>query len=90
MDRSKKWGEERIQRSARTGRYVKSTPCDACGKPVGEDYCTDDEVCGSTDGPGFYLCTRARCAKRRDALDVEARRAFYTEQRKANAQAQAS
>lgn len=63
------------------GRYSKTPPCDACGKPVGTNYFTDDEVCGSSDGPGFYLCERKRCIKVRDNKTVEERRALYTAQR---------
>ncbi len=70
-------------RDYRSGRYRKSNPCDACGKPVGTAYYTDEEVCGNTDGPGFFLCDRARCCKNRD-LDTEGRRALYTAQRAIN------
>jgi hypothetical protein len=70
-------------RDYRSGRYRKSPACDGCGKPCGTNYFTDDEVCGSGDGPGFFLCDRARCCKKRD-LDVEGRRALYTAQRAIN------
>jgi len=65
----------------RKGRYIKSPQCDGCNKPVGTNYYTDDEVCQGSDGPGFFLCDRARCLKQRDLDDVEARRRLYTEQR---------
>lgn len=67
-----------------TGQYRKTAKCDACGKPVGTNYYTDDEVCGGSDGPGFYLCDRKRCMSKRDLPTVEARRALYTAQREAN------
>ena len=69
------------EREARSGRYAATTPCDACGKPVGTNYYTDGEVCGNGDGPGFYLCERLRCIARRTDLDVEQRRALYTRMR---------
>jgi hypothetical protein len=61
----------------RRGKYQASASCDGCGKPVGTNYYTDDEVCGAGDGPGFYLCDRKRCVAKRD-LPVEGRRALYT------------
>lgn len=67
-----------------SGRYAKSQSCDCCGKPVGTEYLTDDEVCGGSDGPGFYLCQRKRCAAKQAGLSVEARRALYTAQRAKN------
>lgn len=66
-----------------SGRYTDGHKCDACNKPTGVDYFTDDEVCGGSDGPGFYLCARKGCEKRRDALEVDARRALYTATRAA-------
>lgn len=51
------------KRETRTGRFRKSHPCDCCGQPVGAKYLTDGEVCGNTDGPGFYLCSRKSCGK---------------------------
>jgi len=68
----------------RSGRYAQSPACDACGKPVGVEYGTDNEVCGATDGPGFFLCHRARCAKKLEGLTVEERRTLYTAQRNKN------
>lgn len=65
------------ERETRTGRYAKSQPCDCCGKPVGTEFGTDEEVCGLTDGPGFYLCARKACEKKLAGLSVEQRRALY-------------
>jgi hypothetical protein len=77
------------------GRYQNEPACDCCGKPCadrgGEDcgYMTDEAVCGGTDGPGFHICYRKRCAKRCAGLDVEQRRALYTRQRRENVAARA-
>lgn len=72
----------------RDGRYVRSVPCDACGKPTNEaTRATDDEVCGGSDAPGFYLCDRKRCGARIPA-DAEERRAYYAAQRALNDAAQ--
>lgn len=60
-----------------TGQYLAGPPCDGCGAPVGTEPWTDDEICGATDGPGFYLCQRVRCRKRREAMEPEARAAHY-------------
>ena len=70
---------ERYQHDQRGsgGRYAATATCDGCGKPVGTNYCTDTEVCGNGDGPGFYLCERKRCAKRLEGKSVEERRAQY-------------
>lgn len=73
-------------RDRRSGRYANSRACDACGKPVGTNYYTDDEVCEGSDGPGFFLCDRVRCMAKRD-LPLEGRRALYEAQRKANDEA---
>jgi hypothetical protein len=71
------------QPRARDGRYATKIPCDACGKPVTGEHCTDDAVCDGGDGPGFYLCSRKRCNDRiPDGL--EERRAYYTAQRALN------
>jgi hypothetical protein len=62
--------------------------CDGCCKPITErtgGHVTDTEVCGSVDGPGFYLCGRARCEQERNRLDVEARRALFSRGRAWNA-----
>lgn len=61
------------------GRYSASLPCDACGKSVGTEYFTDDEVCDGGDDPGFTLCNRKRCVAKRD-LPVAERRALYEAQ----------
>jgi len=66
-----------------SGQYRKGPQCDACNKPTGTDYFTDDEVCDGSDGPGFFLCDRKRCMARRDIADVEARRALYAATRAA-------
>jgi len=69
------------------GRYDFEPACDCCGKPCGstvDGYLTDDEVCGNTDGPGFFLCDRKRCAAKREGLTVEQRRELYTRQRAIN------
>jgi hypothetical protein len=71
------------------GRYRVEMPCDCCGKPVLDEHITDGDVCGNTDGPGFYLCGRARCNKRRDSLTVEQCRGLYTRQRAENETANA-
>jgi hypothetical protein len=77
-----KWGNEKRERE--NGRFAVSEACDCCGKGTGRDYCTDDEVCGGTDGPGFFLCARARCRAKVEGLGVEERRVLYTAQRAAN------
>lgn len=64
-----------------SGRYEATHPCDCCGKPAGNDFMTDAEVCGGSDGPGFYICERKRCAAKRDGKTVEERRAMYTAER---------
>jgi len=55
-------------RDGTSGRYESTAACDACGRPTGADYFTDDEVCGNGDGPGFRLCARSLCMARRDVL----------------------
>jgi len=72
------------ERDRRTGRYAQGALCDYCGKPTGVEYCTDDEVCGASDGPGFLLCSRKGCIKARIQLNVKARDAIYTAQRALN------
>lgn len=67
-----------------SGRYKQTQACDGCGKPVGTDFMTDDEVCGSGDGPGFYRCERKRCIAKMDVMGIEERRAHYTAQRMKN------
>lgn len=69
----------------RTGRYATTLRCDACGGGIGTDsYCTDDDVCGGTDGPGFFLCGKRRCVATYEHLSVEERRTLYTAQRARN------
>ncbi len=65
----------------RGGKYRKTPSCDGCGKPVGTNYYTDEEVCGGTDGPGFYVCDRKRCVKALASLNVEQRRGVYENMR---------
>jgi hypothetical protein len=65
----------------RSGRYATGHICDGCGKPTGADYCTDADVCGAGDGPGFFVCERKACMARLELLDVEARRRLYTDMR---------
>ena len=72
------------RREARAGRYRPSMLCDACGQPVGERYYSDEEVCGGSDGPGFYLCRRTRCRTQREVMTAEERRALYAAQRAKN------
>jgi hypothetical protein len=67
----------------RTGRYEASSLCDGCNKPVGTNYYSDEDVCGSGDGPGFYRCDRKRCAAKLEGLTVEQREAIYTSNRNA-------
>lgn len=78
--RDKKWNE----RHDGSGRFTASPACDFCGKPIGNDHYTDEEVCGNGDGPGFYLCDRKRCTKQREGMSVEERRMAYQLQRTGN------
>lgn len=55
---------------ARSGRFAELPRCDACGKPVSEHF-TEDRVCGGSDGPGFYVCGRKRCAARLEKAEAE-------------------
>ena len=69
-----------------SGRYKKTHACDGCGKPVGTDHMTDDEVCAGGDGPGFFLCDRKRCPTNNATFQnkpVAERLAFYTATRTA-------
>jgi hypothetical protein len=59
------------------GRYKLMYRCDACGLPIGDRGCTDDEVCQGGDGPGFYLCSRKKCVATYSGKTVEERRALY-------------
>lgn len=65
------------------GRYSVQHRCDACGQPIHGAQTSDDEVCGSGDGPGFLLCERKRCEGKRPE-SVEGRREMYTRQRAKN------
>jgi len=71
-----------LARRDRAGRFLRTRPCDACGKPVGTAYFTDEEVCGASDGPGFYLCERRRCVQNRSKLSIGQRRALYERMRR--------
>jgi len=71
----------------RAGRFDVEQRCDACSKPITErtgGHVTDDEVCGTSDAPGFYLCGRARCERQRASLEIDARRSLYAEGRARN------
>ncbi len=71
------------QRRDPAGQYTHKIACDACGKVAGENYATDDEVCGGTDGPGFFLCSRPACTSKVPE-GPEERRVYYTAQRTKN------
>lgn len=68
--------------------------CDACSRPLrlgsaGETiHLTDDRVCGSGDGPGFFLCDRRpcqiTCEKAEAAGGLERLRALYADGRRKN------
>ncbi len=87
-----KWGQDALageEERELSGRFAKSTLCDCCSKSLGrlddpENHFTDDEVCGSGDGPGFYLCGRKECGKLYDGKSVEERRALFTSGRARN------
>lgn len=83
---AKKLKRHTWEKRERAGRYRKSPTCDGCGKPAGTAWFTDEEVCGGSDGPGFYLCDRSACVARRDGLAVEQRRALYESTRTATEQ----
>jgi len=76
------------EREASGGRFRRSPACDFCGKSCAAEHFTDDRVCGSGDGPGFYLCGRAACARARERLETdegfEALKLRYREQRAKN------
>ena len=84
---TRRWGQGENAGSterAESGRFRSSHRCDACGKSTNEETrFTDEEVCGSSDGPGFYLCARKACKKARD-LPVEVRRVLYEGHRAKN------
>lgn len=67
------------------GRYANERRCDGCGGHVKlDDYCTDEEVCGTSDGPGFYVCGLDTCASGKLDLTIQERRLIYTAQRAKN------
>ena len=69
----------------RSGKFIRVTRCDGCGKPVTGEHYTDARVCGGTDGPGFYICHRKACGLRLLKIQtkggIEALRAHYTKTR---------
>jgi hypothetical protein len=73
-----------FRQRGKDGRYQASELCDACNKPTNDvlGWYTDDEVCQGSDGPGFYLCHRVACGKRRD-LPLEERKELYASMRRA-------
>ena len=73
-----------------SGRYAVEQLCDACGKPIHGEHVTDDEVCGNTSGPGFYLCQRDRCGKKLEKMSAPQRRTLYEAQRAANERSESS
>lgn len=84
MTRKIKHGDLAEHRSS-NGRYRDAAPCDGCGKPTNEaTRMTDEEACGGSDGPGFYLCDRAACVAKLEAMTKEQRFAHYGAQRAKN------
>lgn len=89
----RKWGQGEESGSAERGadgRFQQSILCDCCGKPMGDldkegNHFTDGEVCGASDGPGFFLCHRKRCQKAQEGLNIEERRKLFAAQRERNA-----
>lgn len=73
-----------MQRRADDGKYAKSIACDGCGKPCKDDHMTDEEACGGSDGPGFFLCHRKRCVAKLELMTPACRKAHYTLQRAKN------
>jgi hypothetical protein len=67
----------------RRGKYRASPRCDGCNKAVGTNYFSDEEVCGGSDGPGFYRCERVRCSTKLEKLNPEQREAIYIANREA-------
>jgi len=78
MTTKKRQKPRHTDRDDKSGKYKTGLLCDACNKPTGTAYHTDDEVCGTSDGPGFTLCDRARCRASYAGMDVEARRTMFT------------
>lgn len=77
----------------RNGRYRnEDTRCDVCARGIdtqASEYCTDDEVCQGSDGPGFFLCNHPTCCRvqlRVLALPPEARRRIYAAVRESGKQ----
>lgn len=75
----------------RDGKYAHTVACDGCGKSCGyPNHGTDDEVCQGSDGPGFFLCSREKCAASEwQDLPPAERLKLYTAQRAKNAAADA-
>jgi hypothetical protein len=63
------------------GRYAHSSPCEACGKPAGANYYSDDETLASGSPYGLVLCGRKRCVARREKLSVQERIDLYRERK---------
>lgn len=62
------------------------TRCDNCGGSIEEGrHCTDSEVCGHGDGPGFFLCDRLECVASYASEPPEERRRLFNLGRRANA-----
>jgi hypothetical protein len=84
--RSAKYGQHALageeERTA-SGKFRQSILCDCCGMPIGDldkpgNHFTDDEVCGSSDGPGFFLCSRRACSIVYRGKSVDERREIFT------------
>lgn len=71
------------------GKFAHRVACDACGKAVNMDgdWESDNEIANGSDGPGFYLCVRPACIKKRQKLGVVERTKLYTMQRMKNDEA---
>lgn len=89
---SRKWGQDAHAGESERGydgRFKISILCDCCGKPMGDldkdgNHFTDSDVCGSSDGPGFFLCHRKRCHAAQEGKTIEERRVMFTTQRDRN------
>lgn len=69
------------------GKYIDAPKCDCCGKAIDADkMSTDDEVVtDGSDAPGFYICHRVACERKREKMSsVEDRKSHYTAQRVKN------
>lgn len=74
-----------------SGKYAHKQACDACGKSVNEnDFVSDTEASGGSDGPGFFLCSRPGCVRKRESLDLHKRKQLYAAQRAKNDSAEAA